>query len=153
MFVTVKYGDEQARLFNANCRNEVLLQAIKKRCECHREDVVELSDEKGVVKHLRNFPYDYGTDHLKERETLILLKVDGNSFADENESMMGDRLTFIPLLTGMDGNQEFMELINPRPQSRKSSARDDERRVKQNKAAKPPPPTKRQSSKSGGKKS
>ena len=32
----------------------------------------------------------------------------GNSFADENESMMGDRLTFIPLLTGMDGNQEFM---------------------------------------------
>ena len=47
----------------------------------------------------------------------------------------------------------FLELINPRPQSRKSSARDDERRVKQNKAAKPPPPTKRQSSKSGGKKS
>mmetsp|Transcript_15364 Transcript_15364/g.27034 ORF Transcript_15364/g.27034 Transcript_15364/m.27034 type:complete len:85 (+) Transcript_15364:39-293(+) len=79
--------------------------------------------------------------------------ITGNSFADENESMMGDRLTFIPLLTGMDGNQEFMELINPRPQSRKSSARDDERRVKQNKAAKPPPPTKRQSSKSGGKKS
>lgn len=40
-------------------------------------DDVELSDEKGVVKHLREFPYDYGIDHLKERETLILLKVDG----------------------------------------------------------------------------
>lgn len=77
MFVTVKFGDEQSRLFNANCRNDVLLQHIKKRCDCHREDDVELSDEKGVVKHLREFPYDYGIDHLKERETLILLKVDG----------------------------------------------------------------------------
>lgn len=42
-------------------------------------DDVELSDEKGVVKHLREFPYDYGIDHLKERETLILLKVDGTN--------------------------------------------------------------------------
>eukprot|EP00105_Crassostrea_gigas_P025454 XP_011446048.1 PREDICTED: uncharacterized protein LOC105341303 [Crassostrea gigas] len=164
MFVTVKFGgflffspfiDEQSRLFNANCRNDVLLQHIKKRCDCHREDDVELSDEKGVVKHLREFPYDYGIDHLKERETLILLKVDGSSFGDENESTMGDRLTFIPLLTGMEGNQEFMELINPRPQSRQSrkgSGREDERRGKP-KAAKPAPTSKRQSSKSGGKKS
>lgn len=155
MFVTVKFGDEQSRLFNANCRNDVLLQHIKKRCDCQREDIVELSDEKGVVKHLREFPYDYGIDHLKERETLILLKVDGSSFGDENESTMGDRLTFIPLLTGMEGNQEFMELINPRPQSRQSrkgSAREDERRGKP-KAAKPAPTSKRQSSKSGGKKS
>ncbi|XP_048736305.1 uncharacterized protein CXorf65 homolog [Ostrea edulis] len=151
MFVTVKYGDEQTRLFNANCRNDVLLQHIKKRCDCHREDIVELSDEKGVVKHLRNYPYDYGIDHLRERETLILLKVDGGSFADENESTMGDRLTYVPLLTSMEGNQEFLELINPRPQSRKGSAREDERRAK-TKGGKSAPSTKRQSSKSGTKK-
>lgn len=34
--------------------------------------------------------------------------ITGSSFGDENESTMGDRLTFIPLLTGMEGNQEFM---------------------------------------------
>ncbi|XP_061193024.1 uncharacterized protein CXorf65 homolog [Saccostrea echinata] len=151
MFVTVKYGDEQSRLFNANCRNDVLLQHIKKRCDCQRDDIVELSDEKGVVKHLRNYPYDYGIDHLRERETLILLKVDGNMYGDENDSTMGDRLTFIPLLASMEGNQEFMELINPRPQSRKSSAREDDRRVKA-KGGKTPPTTKRQNTKSSAKK-
>lgn len=31
------FTDEQSRLFNANCRNDVLLQHIKKRCDCHRE--------------------------------------------------------------------------------------------------------------------
>jgi len=37
---------------------------------------VELSDESGIVKNLRNFPTDYGVEYLKEREILILLKVD-----------------------------------------------------------------------------
>lgn len=31
------FKDEQSRLFNANCRNDVLLQHIKKRCDCQRE--------------------------------------------------------------------------------------------------------------------
>lgn len=39
--------------------------------------MVEVSDEKGIVKDLRRNPYAYGTDYLKERETLVLLKVEG----------------------------------------------------------------------------
>ena len=39
-------------------------------------ETVELSDESGTVKNLRNNLNDYGIDYLKERETLILLKVD-----------------------------------------------------------------------------
>ena len=38
-------------------------------------DVVELCDEQGVVKNLRNFPTQYGSAFLKERETLVLLAV------------------------------------------------------------------------------
>lgn len=40
-------------------------------------DIVELSDENGIVKDLRRHPYEYGVEYLKERETLILLKVEG----------------------------------------------------------------------------
>ena len=43
-------------------------------------EVVEVSDEQGVVKNLRNFPKEYGSDLLKERETLVLLAVQGESF-------------------------------------------------------------------------
>ncbi|KAK3093444.1 hypothetical protein FSP39_015787 [Pinctada imbricata] len=118
--------DEKSKLFNANCRNDILLKHIKKRCDIHREEIVELSDEKGVVKHLRNYPFDYGIEHLKERETLILLKVDAN-YGDENESTT-DKMIFVPMVSSMENDKEFMELINPKPQSRRSSAREDDRR-------------------------
>ena len=41
-------------------------------------DTVELSDENGMVKDLRRHPDEYGVEYLKERETLILLKVEGD---------------------------------------------------------------------------
>lgn len=48
---------------------------------CGRVVVVDLSDERGEVKNLRCFPTAYGSDFLKERETLVLLRVDSESFA------------------------------------------------------------------------
>ncbi|XP_069116406.1 uncharacterized protein CXorf65 homolog [Argopecten irradians] len=124
MFVTVKYGDQQSRIFNANCRNEVLLHHIKRRCECvEREDIVELSDEKGVVKNLRNFPFDYGSEYLKERETLILLKVDNLP-----EDQDCDRMVYVPLLIELEHNKEFTDALNPKQEVRPTSSMDDDGR-------------------------
>lgn len=39
-------------------------------------EVIDLSDEYGVVKNLRQNLDEYGYDYLKERETVILLRVD-----------------------------------------------------------------------------
>ena len=39
-------------------------------------DVIDLSDESGVVKNIHKFPADYGTGYFTDRETLILLKVE-----------------------------------------------------------------------------
>jgi hypothetical protein len=38
---------------------------------------------------------------------IALTILTGGSF-DDNESTMGDRLTYIPLLASMEGNQEFL---------------------------------------------
>ena len=39
-------------------------------------EVIDLSDEHGVVKNLRQNLDEYGYDYMKERETVILLRVD-----------------------------------------------------------------------------
>ncbi|XP_046545260.1 uncharacterized protein CXorf65-like [Haliotis rubra] len=108
MFVTVRYGDHRSRIFNANCRNDILLHHIKSCCDCGESDIIDLSDEKGRVKNLRNNLNDYGTDYLKRRESLILLRVDHSKGEDNQE-----RLKFIPLLAGLKANREFIEALNP----------------------------------------
>lgn len=43
---------------------------------CCFTEVIDLSDEQGVVKNLRQNLDEYGYEYLKERETVILLRVD-----------------------------------------------------------------------------
>ena len=38
-------------------------------------DIVDLSDEDGTVKQMHTNPLDYGTEYVKDREDLILLRV------------------------------------------------------------------------------
>ncbi|XP_013069455.2 uncharacterized protein CXorf65 homolog isoform X4 [Biomphalaria glabrata] len=75
MFVKVKYGDEKEQLCNTYCRNDIFLEFVKSQCQCQPEDVIDLADERGLIKHLRRFPQDYAKDFLKDRETLILLSI------------------------------------------------------------------------------
>ncbi|VDI11790.1 Hypothetical predicted protein [Mytilus galloprovincialis] len=105
MFVTVKYGDDQSKIFNANCRNDILLHSIKEKCKCNSNDIVELSDEDGIVKDLRRHPFEYGVDFLKERETLILLKIEGLYHENDFDR---SRTIYRPMLVGMENNTEFV---------------------------------------------
>lgn len=120
MFVTVRYGNDESKIFNINCRNDILLYYIKKRCKVSRDETVELSDEAGIVKNLRNNLNDYGIDYLKERETLILLKVDSSSEGEDTDSN-SDKLVFIPMLTSVVNNQEFNSTLNPREDNLRGS--------------------------------
>ncbi|KAL3872888.1 hypothetical protein ACJMK2_036069 [Sinanodonta woodiana] len=103
------YSNGQSKIFNINCRNDILLHFIKKGCQCSREDIVDVSDEQGFVKNLRNYPLDYGNDHLKDRETLVLLKVETNGEMDDAMST-SDMTVFTPMLVGLESNQEFNEV-------------------------------------------
>ncbi|GFR95938.1 hypothetical protein ElyMa_004441600 [Elysia marginata] len=117
MFVIVRYGDDQKQIFNPNCLNTILLRYIKRRCCCDPQDTVELSDEKGVVKNLRQFPQEYAKAYVKDREVLILIKVEnvepcnGKTSVESNHG--SSKTTYKPLLSSLVGNSDFMEALNP----------------------------------------
>ncbi|XP_074662378.1 uncharacterized protein LOC141914930 [Tubulanus polymorphus] len=110
MFITVNYGDNEFEIFNPNCKNHLLLENIRKRCNCQIHDIVELCDDKGVIKHLRSNPFDYGTNYVTSRENLVLVKVD----TEDNEN---NRTTYISLLAGKETDTQFMSNLNPKMMS------------------------------------
>lgn len=52
-------------------------------------DDIELSDESGNIKCLREAPNKYANEILDDRETLILLRVE-RKFDDQNLYVIGD---------------------------------------------------------------
>ncbi|XP_052769266.1 uncharacterized protein CXorf65 homolog [Mya arenaria] len=162
MFVTVRYGEDERRIFNINCRNEVLLHQIKKRCKLERDEVIELSDETGVVKNLRQNMDEYGVDFLKERETVILLRVETTileqppalptSTEEDFLEPPPDKTVFIPMLAAFSENQDFIDALNPKDRGSRDSLIDDvdgkgrkgkAKDKKKDKKPKPPPPVKK----------
>ncbi|KAI0227887.1 hypothetical protein LSAT2_021598 [Lamellibrachia satsuma] len=106
--VVACHRDEQSHVFNPNCRNEVLLMGIKKVCRCPRAATLDLSDETGMVKHLHSHLTDYGTTYFKDRETLVLLRVEQTGEAPLQ------RTTYVPLLKRLEADKDFLDKINPK---------------------------------------
>ncbi|XP_013406584.1 uncharacterized protein CXorf65 homolog [Lingula anatina] len=110
MFITVLYGDNRQQIFNPNCLVKILLHHIKERCHLDKNDVVELSDDQGAVKNLHTNLTEYGTEFLSDREQLILLRVEKDAEGEE------DRPLYIPLLDGLEEDEEFIRKLNPNPE-------------------------------------
>ncbi|ESP00127.1 hypothetical protein LOTGIDRAFT_173432 [Lottia gigantea] len=109
-FFTVKYGSNESKIFNANCRVEHLLDNIREQCHCSDQDTIELSDERGRVKNIRNKKDDFGIKFINERENVILLKVEVDGSSANKES--NNKPKFIPLLTELQDNTAFIEAVN-----------------------------------------
>lgn len=116
MFVTVRYGDDRKELFNPNCRNKSLLNNIRERCDCDEEEIIDLSDEEGCLKNLKQHPMDYANKYLNHREILILVK--GEKADDES-------ISYVPMLDGLENNAMFLERLNPPPPKNDESSRYD----------------------------
>ncbi|XP_063411938.1 uncharacterized protein CXorf65 homolog [Mytilus edulis] len=119
-FITVKYGDSQEDIFNPNCRTFNLLRCIQRRCKCN--DEVELSDESGNIKFLRECPNRYASEMLTDRESLVLLRV-------EKKDSHGE--IYVPLLNDEYISDEFRTRISTKG-SGGSGSRPNSRRVRSN---------------------
>ncbi|XP_052237363.1 uncharacterized protein LOC127848791 isoform X2 [Dreissena polymorpha] len=99
------YIESQQEIFNPCCRTSLLLKNIRSRCNCDNYADIELSDEAGNVKNLRDPGHQqrYASDFLEERETLVLLTVE-KSHSDPPLIM------YKPLLQAGDGvlSEEFL---------------------------------------------
>lgn len=71
---TVKYGNDQQKIFNSNCQVINLLQHIATACGCKGE--IDLAEEStGLLQFLRDFPYVYANTALKPRGSYVLVQV------------------------------------------------------------------------------
>ncbi|WAR11476.1 CX065-like protein [Mya arenaria] len=105
VYITVRYGESQREIFNPNCKTNVLLKSIKTKCKCDREADIELSDESGNIKNLRDpsLQHKYASELLDEREIFVLLKV-------EKTDSDNPHILYKPLLQTDDGvlSDEFL---------------------------------------------
>ncbi|ELT88081.1 hypothetical protein CAPTEDRAFT_225577 [Capitella teleta] len=76
VFVVVLHGDKEEDIFNPFCSCVALLATIKEKCNYADEIDIDLSDENGNVKNLREAPQRYANEMLSERERFVLIKVD-----------------------------------------------------------------------------
>lgn len=110
-------SDGEESIFNPNCRTDILLDDIKRRCNCTKDGTffekfssifhfqyyclnslkiniplsvatVDLSDEAGNVKYLVNHPLRYATELLKARESFVLIRVESKFIFSENVVLM-----------------------------------------------------------------
>ncbi|KAK7471335.1 hypothetical protein BaRGS_00036010 [Batillaria attramentaria] len=127
MYVTVRFGEGQEAIFNPNCKNVALLRSIRDRCLRLEEDVetlcaeIELSDESGNIKFLRDSPMRYANEILNDREILVLLRV---------EKHEGTLASYTPLLKDEEAiTEEFLSRLCVRDET---DGRPESRRVKSN---------------------
>lgn len=111
----VSLADGEESLFNPNCRTHILLDDIRRRCNCTKDGkyeisrrtfpitisvayltwtqyllfiaTVDLSDESGNLKYLLNHPLSYATELLKTRESFVLIRVE-SKFIQSNRIVM-----------------------------------------------------------------
>ncbi|KAJ3368974.1 hypothetical protein GGF31_005935 [Allomyces arbusculus] len=74
-FFTVKYGDNDERLFNSNCLNTVLLGHIKAALKLTFPEPVDLALDSGDVLDLASKPREYAKKYIEPRAVCTLLKV------------------------------------------------------------------------------
>ncbi len=118
MFFTVRFGDDDYQLFNANCRNKILLENIRKRCNCSPSDVIDLADEQAYVKNISEQPaYKFASLTLQQRATYILVRVD--------ERGPDGQKVYTPLLEGLETtNPDFLSRLANRNINPEATAKD-----------------------------
>ncbi|MGH0180945.1 UNVERIFIED_CONTAM: hypothetical protein FKN15_005240 [Acipenser sinensis] len=77
MFICIKHGDNQQFLANTNCPLILLLQYLKHKLELPKTDLIDLCDEKGILKLLFLYPtpLESASRMLYTRGTYIVCRV------------------------------------------------------------------------------
>ncbi|KAK6473744.1 hypothetical protein HHUSO_G27240 [Huso huso] len=104
MFICIKHGDNQQFLANTNCPLILLLQYLKHKLELPKTELIDLCDEKGILKllFLYRTPLESASRLLYTRGTYIVCRVNQNK-ADRGYT------SITPILTSPE--TEMQELL------------------------------------------
>lgn len=75
-FIIVKHGENNEQLFNPWCPSGVLLECIRRKCNCDEEETIDLIDMQGQLKNLPDKTGDYANMLLDSRQTYVLIKIE-----------------------------------------------------------------------------
>ncbi|PRP87419.1 hypothetical protein PROFUN_00630 [Planoprotostelium fungivorum] len=109
---TLKYGQEQQRVFNANVQASLLLQHIASTCGYKGIEVDLAEESTGLLQFLRDCPNEYCTNILRSRNSYVLIeaKSDLTSHTLHLISTENDdgSLMYIPLFESQTLKQPFI---------------------------------------------
>ncbi|XP_064620918.1 uncharacterized protein LOC135483800 isoform X2 [Lineus longissimus] len=127
-FITVLFGDNQKAIFNPRCRSQILLEFIRRKCNCENE-AIDLIDFEGVVKNLSSAKlFDYAHEHqsVGSRESYVLVRVESEK--KYNGKREKEQTKFVPLLNNLEAvNPELHDKLNnivvERPKTREDKSK------------------------------
>ncbi|XP_063719558.1 uncharacterized protein LOC134846225 [Symsagittifera roscoffensis] len=101
-FIVVRHGDDEKSILNADCRVELLLDAVRQRCRIDRDADIDFVDEEGKLQSMGDnaSAKKYVHQVLQDRATFIPLAIDKFGPADDDKK-------FIPLLSSKTMQVEY----------------------------------------------
>lgn len=75
-FAIAQYGGGEEFVFTTSCKNDTLLHAIKNRCSCQSDMMIDLCDERGYLKKLSQNLADYADKFLNQRTKYVVVGVE-----------------------------------------------------------------------------
>lgn len=92
-FITVKFGDDQKKIFNPNCRTSSLLESIRRNCSVSELDKgkIDLLGEDGKFAQIsRRSSRTPANLILNGRATYVLISIKGESRTPKYVSLLND---------------------------------------------------------------
>merc|ERR1712226_1485071 len=86
-FIVVRHGENEKSILNADCRVDLLLDAVKDRCRIDRDADIDLVDEAGKLRVLSETPKKYVHEVLEDRAIFIPLAIDRLGADEDNKKI------------------------------------------------------------------
>ncbi|XP_063045837.1 uncharacterized protein CXorf65 homolog [Engraulis encrasicolus] len=94
MFVYIKHADSEPFMANTNCPVNLLLQYIRTKMNLPDSDLMDLCDERGILKLLFLQPQDCASRHLASRSTYTVCSI--------NRHVDGSYVSIVPHVVSPD---------------------------------------------------
>ncbi|MFN3245260.1 MAG: hypothetical protein ACK42K_01030 [Leptonema sp. (in: bacteria)] len=75
---TVRYGNDQQKIFNSNCQAVNLLNYIKHACGYSNIDIDLAEESTGQILYMPDNPLEYASSYIKPRTNYVPVQISSN---------------------------------------------------------------------------
>jgi hypothetical protein len=107
---TVRYANEQLKVFNSNCHTVNLIASIKQQCGYPNLDVDLAEENSGQLLYLSDWPLENASTYIKPRSSHVLIHTTSSYCCyriSHNIENPDGTATYVPLLDQTTSKQPF----------------------------------------------